>query len=99
MIWSVHDLARFFLSADFAGTYPFVREDFFECSSFAWIDLEHAADYLSGFSREETEELPWSLDDLLPLAGGRAGTVGLGMMFRLGGGWVDGFQGSCWFLT
>ena len=49
--------------------YPVIRQDLVECRSVFRVGLQHAANDVPTFPRQDPEKSPWALDDFLALPG------------------------------
>lgn len=69
MIRGIENLSRCLLFASLNVLYPIVTQDFIKASSLFYADSEHAANDISAFPRQNTEQTPRALDDFLTVSG------------------------------
>lgn len=65
----VDNLARVVLLACMDVSNPVITHDLVQCCSLVGVGLEHTANDVSAFPRQDAEKTPWSLDDFLALPG------------------------------
>lgn len=67
MVFGCDDTASVVLPTVQDALDPIVGHDFIKSGTFLRVDLEHATDDISRFSREDSQQTPWSFDDFLAL--------------------------------
>jgi hypothetical protein len=60
--------APLFLGTDLAASDPFVFNNLIKCSTLLRVDLQHPADDMPTFSREQAQQAPRTLDYLWRLS-------------------------------
>lgn len=89
VIRSIDDLARPLLPACLNVVHPFIRQDLVECCSLLRIDLQHTANDVPTFPRQDAEKSPRAFDYLLALTLLlRARRKGWGLFAGCAGGFV-----------
>lgn len=68
MVASFDNLACDLLPASLDVAYPLIGQNLFQSGPLLHIHFEHAANDISAFARQDTQEPPRTLDDLLTLA-------------------------------
>jgi hypothetical protein len=68
MVGSFDNLARYLLPASLDVSNPLIGQNIFQSGPLLHVHFEHAADDISAFTRQDTQEPPRTLDDLLTLA-------------------------------
>lgn len=67
VIGSIEDLARSLLLTCLNVAHPVIRKDLVESRSLLRIDLQHSADDVPTFPRQDAEKSPGTLDNFLAL--------------------------------
>lgn len=67
MAGGIDNFTSHVLSAGLNVLYPVIRQDLVESRSVFRVGLQHAANDVPAFPRQDPEKSPWALDDLLAL--------------------------------
>ena len=67
VVGGIDNFARIFLTASEDAAYPVIRKHLIESCSLFRVHLQHAADDIPTFPRQDAEKSPRTLDDLLTL--------------------------------